>query len=123
MSSIEDVEKHILKKYEVQQKLGKGAYGIVWKALEKKTKQTVRCDSKPASTVCVRAATLAVAATCVITFHSLCDTLCAGGTKKDFRCVSERDGCTAHVPRNHLSAANEGAREYRGATRRAQGGE
>merc|ERR1712000_480012 len=37
----EEVDKHILRKYEVQQKLGKGAYGIVWKALEKKTKRVV----------------------------------------------------------------------------------
>jgi len=37
----EEVDKHILRKYEVQQKLGKGAYGIVWKALEKKTKRIV----------------------------------------------------------------------------------
>jgi len=37
----EEIDKHILRKYEVQQKLGKGAYGIVWKALEKKTKRIV----------------------------------------------------------------------------------
>ena len=30
------VDKSVLRKYEVQQKLGKGAYGIVWKATEKK---------------------------------------------------------------------------------------
>jgi len=33
----EEIDKHILKKYDVLQKLGKGAYGIVWKASDKKS--------------------------------------------------------------------------------------
>ncbi|TYZ66791.1 hypothetical protein PybrP1_002607, partial [[Pythium] brassicae (nom. inval.)] len=37
----EEVEKHILRKYELLQKLGKGAYGIVWKAIDKNTRQVV----------------------------------------------------------------------------------
>ncbi|KAK9809283.1 hypothetical protein WJX73_000586 [Symbiochloris irregularis] len=37
----EEVDKAILRKYEVQTKLGKGAYGIVWKAVDKKTKEVV----------------------------------------------------------------------------------
>lgn len=37
----EEVDKAVLKKYEVAQKLGKGAYGIVWKAYDKKTKDVV----------------------------------------------------------------------------------
>jgi len=37
----EDIDKHVLQKYEIGQLLGKGAYGIVWKAVEKKTRQTV----------------------------------------------------------------------------------
>eukprot|EP01108_Squamamoeba_japonica_P000958 TRINITY_DN1367_c0_g1_i2.p1 TRINITY_DN1367_c0_g1~~TRINITY_DN1367_c0_g1_i2.p1 ORF type:complete len:253 (-),score=97.84 TRINITY_DN1367_c0_g1_i2:512-1234(-) len=37
----EDIDKHVLRRYEVQQKLGKGAYGIVWKAIDKKTRETV----------------------------------------------------------------------------------
>mmetsp|Transcript_19236 Transcript_19236/g.53973 ORF Transcript_19236/g.53973 Transcript_19236/m.53973 type:complete len:387 (+) Transcript_19236:148-1308(+) len=41
MSYNEDIDKHVLRKYEIGQKLGKGAYGIVWKAVEKKTRQTV----------------------------------------------------------------------------------
>ena len=32
-----DADKHVLRRYEVNQKLGKGAYGIVWKAVDKKT--------------------------------------------------------------------------------------
>ena len=32
---------HVLRKYEVTQKLGKGAYAVVFKAVEKKTKETV----------------------------------------------------------------------------------
>ena len=31
----------MLKRYEVQLKLGKGAYGIVWKATDKRTKEIV----------------------------------------------------------------------------------
>lgn len=37
MSSTEQVEKHVLKKYELLHKIGKGAYGIVWKAKNKKS--------------------------------------------------------------------------------------
>lgn len=37
----EEVEAHIYKKFEIVQKLGKGAYGIVWKAIEKSTKKLV----------------------------------------------------------------------------------
>jgi len=63
----EEIDKHVLKKYEIQQKLGKGvsfvscpdcniphsntepsivcpllqAYGIVWRAVDKKTRETV----------------------------------------------------------------------------------
>eukprot|EP01025_Chloroclados_australasicus_P044937 TRINITY_DN4896_c0_g1_i3.p1 TRINITY_DN4896_c0_g1~~TRINITY_DN4896_c0_g1_i3.p1 ORF type:complete len:426 (-),score=45.41 TRINITY_DN4896_c0_g1_i3:5138-6415(-) len=37
----EEIDKRILRKFEIQQKIGKGAYGVVWKALNKKTKETV----------------------------------------------------------------------------------
>lgn len=37
----EDIDQHVLKKYEVGQRVGKGAYGIVWKAVDKKTRLTV----------------------------------------------------------------------------------
>eukprot|EP00163_Fabomonas_tropica_P007013 TRINITY_DN1661_c0_g1_i1.p1 TRINITY_DN1661_c0_g1~~TRINITY_DN1661_c0_g1_i1.p1 ORF type:complete len:361 (-),score=42.51 TRINITY_DN1661_c0_g1_i1:739-1821(-) len=37
----EEIEKHILRKYEIVQKIGKGAYGIVWKAIDKKTREVV----------------------------------------------------------------------------------
>jgi serine/threonine protein kinase len=37
----EAIEKHVLRRYEICQKLGKGAYGIVWKAVDKKTRQVV----------------------------------------------------------------------------------
>lgn len=37
----ETVDPQVLKKYEISKKLGKGAYGIVWRAIEKKTKKTV----------------------------------------------------------------------------------
>ena len=35
------IEPHILRKFEIVQKIGKGAYGIVWKAIDKKFKKTV----------------------------------------------------------------------------------
>ena len=37
----EEVESHVLKRYELVQKLGKGAYGIVWKCIDKKSKQVL----------------------------------------------------------------------------------
>ena len=37
----EEKDSHILKRYEIIKKIGKGAYGIVWKALDKKNKQYV----------------------------------------------------------------------------------
>jgi len=41
MSSSEEIDKSVLRRYEILQKLGKGAYGIVWKATHKKTGKTV----------------------------------------------------------------------------------
>ena len=35
------VDTHILRYYEIQKRLGKGAYGIVWKATDKRTKEVV----------------------------------------------------------------------------------
>lgn len=37
----EEIEPHIIRKFEIISKIGKGAYGIVWKALERKTKQMI----------------------------------------------------------------------------------
>ncbi|CAD8045125.1 unnamed protein product [Paramecium primaurelia] len=37
----EEIETHIIQKYEIIQKMGKGAYGVVWKAIVRKTKQIV----------------------------------------------------------------------------------
>jgi mitogen-activated protein kinase 15 len=36
-----EIEPHIIRKFEIIKKIGKGAYGIVWKAIERKTKQYV----------------------------------------------------------------------------------
>jgi mitogen-activated protein kinase 15 len=36
-----EVEAHILRRYELQAQLGKGAYGIVWRAVDRRTKQLV----------------------------------------------------------------------------------
>mmetsp|Transcript_12181 Transcript_12181/g.30647 ORF Transcript_12181/g.30647 Transcript_12181/m.30647 type:complete len:357 (-) Transcript_12181:182-1252(-) len=38
---VEEVDKHILRKYDIASKLGKGAYAVVFKAIDKKTKQVV----------------------------------------------------------------------------------
>lgn len=44
----EAIDRHVLRKYEVVHKVGKGAYGVVWKVIDKKTKQIVavkkQCD-------------------------------------------------------------------------------
>ena len=37
----EEIDQHVLRKYDVVQKLGKGAYGIVWRAQDKRTQETV----------------------------------------------------------------------------------
>jgi len=37
----DEVENHIVKKYEIKKRLGKGAYGIVWKAVDRKTTEVV----------------------------------------------------------------------------------
>jgi len=37
----EEIDRHVLRKYEIVQKLGRGAYGIVWKAVDKKTREVV----------------------------------------------------------------------------------
>jgi len=40
-SNNEDIDAHILTRYDIQQKLGKGAYGIVWKVRDKENNQTL----------------------------------------------------------------------------------
>jgi len=37
----DEIDRHVLRKYEVVQKLGKGAYGIVWRAIDKRSRETV----------------------------------------------------------------------------------
>jgi len=37
----EEIDPHVLRKYEIVSKLGRGAYGIVWKAIDKKTREVV----------------------------------------------------------------------------------
>ena len=43
----EDVERHVRKRFEVCQRLGKGAYGVVWKAIERRSRSTVLCGNQP----------------------------------------------------------------------------
>ena len=37
----EEVDAHVLRKYDIVQRLGKGAYGIVWRAIDRRSKETV----------------------------------------------------------------------------------
>ncbi|KAI8473076.1 MAG: mitogen-activated protein kinase 5 [Monoraphidium minutum] len=37
----EEIDNHVLRKYTICQRLGKGAYGVVWRAIEKKSQQVV----------------------------------------------------------------------------------
>jgi len=37
----EEIDRHVLRRYDALQKLGKGAYGIVWKATDRKSEETV----------------------------------------------------------------------------------
>ncbi|KAL6048993.1 Mitogen-activated protein kinase [Balamuthia mandrillaris] len=41
MPSDTEIDRHVLRKYEQGAKIGEGAYGIVWKATRKKTRETV----------------------------------------------------------------------------------
>ena len=41
LSETVGVDTHILRHYEIQKRLGKGAYGIVWKATDKRNKDVV----------------------------------------------------------------------------------
>lgn len=36
-----EIEDHVLRKYEIKKRLGKGAYGIVWKAIDRRTGEVV----------------------------------------------------------------------------------
>eukprot|EP00771_Trimastix_marina_P001017 gnl/Trimastix_PCT/2061.p1 GENE.gnl/Trimastix_PCT/2061~~gnl/Trimastix_PCT/2061.p1 ORF type:complete len:607 (-),score=124.25 gnl/Trimastix_PCT/2061:123-1943(-) len=37
----EEIDRHVLRKYEIVQRIGKGAYGIVWKAIDRRTREFV----------------------------------------------------------------------------------
>ncbi|VDM16042.1 unnamed protein product [Wuchereria bancrofti] len=37
----EDVDTHIIERYDLHKRLGKGAYGIVWKAVDRRVRETV----------------------------------------------------------------------------------
>jgi mitogen-activated protein kinase 15 len=39
--NIESLDRQILRRYEIVQKIGKGAYGVVWKAIDKTTQQVI----------------------------------------------------------------------------------
>ncbi|KAM0735928.1 Mitogen-activated protein kinase 15 [Formica fusca] len=41
VEKVSEIDAHISKQYDIVKRLGKGAYGIVWKAIEKKRKDTV----------------------------------------------------------------------------------
>ncbi len=37
----EEIERHVIRKFEIAQRLGKGAYGIVWKAVDKRSRSVI----------------------------------------------------------------------------------
>jgi mitogen-activated protein kinase 15 len=37
----EEIDDHVKRKYKIDQKVGKGAYGIVWRAIDVRTKRVV----------------------------------------------------------------------------------
>ena len=37
----EEIDRHVLRKYQIDVKLGRGAYGIVWRAIDRRSKETV----------------------------------------------------------------------------------
>eukprot|EP01035_Chromulina_nebulosa_P019776 gene19776-25714_t len=37
----EEIERHVVRKFEICQRLGKGAYGVVWKAVEKRSRAVI----------------------------------------------------------------------------------
>ena len=39
--NVNEIESHLTKKYLIKKRLGKGAYGIVWKAIDKKSLEVV----------------------------------------------------------------------------------
>uniref|UniRef100_A0A7S3M8L4 Mitogen-activated protein kinase n=1 Tax=Spumella elongata TaxID=89044 RepID=A0A7S3M8L4_9STRA len=41
VAASEDIERHVVRKFEICQRLGKGAYGIVWKAVDKRTRSVI----------------------------------------------------------------------------------
>ena len=41
MSASDEIDRHVTRKYDIVQKLGKGAYGIVWRATDRRTKDVV----------------------------------------------------------------------------------
>jgi mitogen-activated protein kinase 15 len=38
---VDDIDERILKKFDINRKLGKGSYGVVWKARDKQTNKDV----------------------------------------------------------------------------------
>ena len=40
-NKLREIDQHVTNRYEITKRLGKGAYGIVWKAIDKRTKEIV----------------------------------------------------------------------------------
>ena len=76
----EEIEKHILIKYEIIQKLGKGAYGVVWKAKDRKSQKVLAIKK--------------------VFFKCLMEGL---------RCISQCHRCLAHLPRSYFFATTDGS--------------
>ena len=82
----EEVEQHVKDRYEIQKRLGKGAYGIVWKAVDKRNKEIVALKKvfpSPSTTIDI-----------------------------DIRRISECNGFTEDIPRGDVSAGIWPTSEY-----------
>ena len=110
-------DNHVLRKYEIVQKIGRGAYGIVWKAVDKKS----RCDTNHAtrhpqpwarllpSFAELRALSVNVDDRDLMACSAQGDC----GVEEDFRRISKRNRCPAYLPRDHVPAGDGQPREHR----------
>ena len=95
----EEIDRPVLRKYEILQKLGKGAYGIVWRAVDKRTKETVALKK-----IFVRSSVHAIA--------TLFETVC---TMQDFaiRPLPVRRWSTLRFPQDAFQNSTDAQRTFR----------
>jgi hypothetical protein len=77
----EEIDKAIIRKFDLLNKLGKGAYGIVWKAIDRTTQKTVALKK------------------CFDAFQS------STGMMKSMNSCTRYTRCTAYLPRDYVPEA------------------